>query len=134
MTELEQLLTQQNQQLLEQVEALTEQVKLLTQKLYGRSSEKSPVSDENQLSLFTDDELNVFNEAETLANPSQPEIQDVKGFQRRKKTPGQKARLIKDLPVTIIECTLHEDDAHCEWCNTELHSIGREYVREEVEF
>lgn len=78
MTELEQLLTQQNQQLLEQIEVLTEQVKLLTQKLYGRSSEKSPVLDENQLNLFTDDELNVFNEAEALADSSQPEFQDVK--------------------------------------------------------
>lgn len=134
MTELEQLLTQQNQQLLEQVEALTEQVKLLTQKLYGRSSEKSPVPDENQLSLFTDDELNVFNEAEALTNPNQLEIQNVTGFQRRRKTSGQKAQLIKDLPITLIECTLHEDDTHCEWCNTELRSIGREYVREEVEF
>lgn len=141
MTELEQLLTkqleqttQQNQQLIEQIELLTEQVKLLTQKLYGRSSEQSPVLDENQITLFTDEELTIFNESEALADPHEPELQDVKGFQHRKKTAGHKAQLIKDLPVTIVECTLHEDDCHCEWCTTELRPIGREYVREEVEF
>lgn len=44
---------------------------------------------------------------------------------------GQKAQLIKDLPVTIVKCTLHKDDCHCDWCKTELRPIGREYVRKQ---
>lgn len=133
MAELEKQLMKQNQQLTEQIALLTEQVKLLTQKLYGRSSEKSPAIDENQISLFTDEDLNVFNEAEVQANAKIPELemQDIR-YHRRK--PGQKARLIKDLPIQVVDCMLHEDDCHCEWCNTELRPVGREYVREEVEF
>lgn len=41
-------------------------MQLLTKKLFGRSSEKSKMtpSVENQLNLFTDEDLNLFNEAE----------------------------------------------------------------------
>lgn len=134
MTELEKLLTQQNQQLLAQVELLTEQVKLLTQKLYGRSSEKSPVINDNQLSLFTDADLNIFNEAEMAANPKSREHQTTAEIRSPRRKPGQKAQLIKDLPVEVVAYLLHEDDCHCEWCNTALRPIGRDYVREEVEF
>ncbi len=70
MTEMEKMLLEQNKQLITQVALLTEQVQLLTQKLYGRSSEKSTPADENQINLFNTEELNVFNEAEVVADKS----------------------------------------------------------------
>lgn len=42
--------------------------------------------------------------------------------------------MIKHLPIQEIQCLLHEKDSQCIWCNSELRPIGREYVREEVEF
>ena len=81
MTELEQTLikklelaNEQNRQLTEQLVVLTEQVQLLTQKLFGRSSEKSNIIPpvENQLSLFTDEDLNIFNEAEVDQDKKAP--------------------------------------------------------------
>ena len=52
MTEMEKMLLEQNKQLIAQIALLTEQVQVLTQKLYGRSSEKSTPTDENQINLF----------------------------------------------------------------------------------
>lgn len=83
MTELEQMLMkkleladEQNKQLTEQLALLTEQVQLLTQKLFGRSSEKSKTNTpvENQLNLFADADLNIFNEAEVSQDKKAPEI------------------------------------------------------------
>lgn len=54
-----------------------------------------------------------INEAEDQANAkiSEPEMQDIR-YHRRKL--DQKARLIKDLPIQVVDCILHEDDYHCE--------------------
>jgi hypothetical protein len=134
MTEMEKMLLEQNKQLMTQVVLLTEQVQLLTQKLYGRSSEKSTPADENQINLFNTEELNVFNEAEVVADKSAVEPKKAEQFERKRRTPGHKARLIKDLPVIEVDCLLPKDDSKCEWCNTDLRPIGREYIREEVEF
>ena len=130
MTEMEKMLLEQNKQLIVQIALLTEQVQVLTQKLYGRSSEKSTPTDENQINLFKDEELNVFNEAEVVADKSAVEPQAAEQVQRNRRTPGHKANLVKDLPVIEVDCILHKDDSNCEWCNTELRPIGREYIRE----
>ena len=134
MTEMEKMLLEQNKQLIVQIALLTEQVQVLTQKLYGRSSEKSTPADENQINLFNTEELNVFNEAEVVADKSAVEPKKAEQFERKRRTPGHKARLIKDLPVIEVDCLLPKDDSKCEWCNTDLRPIGREYIREEVEF
>ena len=143
MTELEQTLikklelaNEQNRQLTEQLVVLTEQVQLLTQKLFGRSSEKSNIIPpvENQLSLFTDEDLNIFNEAEVDQDKKVPEISHLGDLKAKRRTIGQKEKMIKDLPVINVNCLLHEEECHCEWCNTELKIIGKEEVRQEVEF
>ena len=138
MTELEQILfeklelaNEQNKQLTEQLVLLTEQVQLLTQKLFGRSSEKSkmipPV--ENQLSLFTDEDLNLFNEAEIDQDKKAPVISHLEDLKMKRRTIGQKEKMIKELPVVNVNCLLHEEECHCEWCNTELKIIRKEEVR-----
>ncbi|MFL2101603.1 IS66 family transposase [Mycobacteroides abscessus] len=143
MTELEQMLMkkleladEQNKQLTEQLALLTEQVQLLTQKLFGRSSEKSKTNTpvENQLSLFTDADLNIFNEAEVSQDKKASEISHLQEIKVKKRTVGQKEKLIKNLPIINVNCMLHEDECHCEWCNTELKIIGKEEVRQEIEF
>lgn len=136
MTEQEKLLMEQNKQLLKQVESLTEQVRFLTQKLFGRSSERTTTSTspENQLSLFSDEELNSFNEAEISVTKSVMEPQDLQTITYNRRPAGKKADLIKDIPTVRVDCVLHEEDGQCEWCNTTLRPIGKEYIRKEVDF
>jgi len=67
---------------------LHESVSYLTRKLYGRSSEKT-----STLSL---DQMSLFDEAETEANPAAPEpdLKEVKGY-HQKKFKGQRAEFLK---------------------------------------
>lgn len=86
------LANEQNKHLTEQLALLTEQVHLLTQKLFGRSSEKSKTNTpvENQLSLFTDEDLNIFNEAEIVQDKKVTEIKHLQDIKVKKRTVGQK--------------------------------------------
>lgn len=111
-----------------QLKVMEGQMKLLAQKLYGRSSEKTPV-DASQLSLFDD----MFNEAETTAAPDAPEP-TLETVRPKKKQKGHRAAITKDLDTETVIQTLDTAACHCDWCETTLHPIGKEYVRSEVEF
>ena len=111
-----------------QLKVMESQMKLMAQKLYGRSSEKTSV-DANQLSLFAD----MFNEAETCAAPEAPEPA-LEAIQPKQKKKGHRAAITKALETETVIQTLPAADCHCEWCETTLAPIGKEYVRSEVEF
>ena len=106
---------------------LHETVHFLTRKLFGRSTEKTSTLSMGQVSLF--------DEAETQANPKvpEPELKEVKAYQRRKFA-GQRAELLKDIPHDKRLCTLDERNRFCEACSTNLVSIGEEFIRTEVEY
>lgn len=106
---------------------LHDTVAYLTRKLYGRSSEKTTVLFEGQLSLF--DEA----KREAKKNAPEPDLKDVESY-RRKKFNGQREELLKDLPHTKRLCTLVAEDRFCEICETPLLSVGEEFVRTEIEF
>ncbi|WP_373844676.1 IS66 family transposase [Clostridium sp.] len=105
---------------------LHETVEFLTRKLFGRSSEKT--------SVITG-QIGIFNEAEIESKSSAPEpnLQQVSDY-RRKKFKGQRAELIKDIPHETVLCCLEEDERFCEKCGTPLKSIGKEFMRTEIEF
>ncbi|MHC1748078.1 MAG: IS66 family transposase [Cellulosilyticaceae bacterium] len=107
---------------------LHETVAYLTRKLYGSSSEKTSV-------LGIEDQISLFNEAEIEAMDSAPEptLDDVVNY-RKKKFKGQREELLKDLPREKRLCSLVKEDRFCEHCDSELHSIGEEFVRTEIEF
>ena len=110
-----------------QVNNLTEMVLLLRKDKFGSSSEKTSKQVEGQLSLF--------NEAESEADASvlEPIQKTVKGYVR---TNSRKKReeLIKDLPVREVLCETDPDELFCEQCSTSLKPIGKEVVREELEY
>lgn len=111
-----------------QVSNLTEMIMLLRKEKFGPSSEKTPKGElTGQLSLF--------NEAEVEADASVPEpiTRDVKGYKR---VDGKKTReeLIKDLPVREVPCDLVDAEKFCEQCGCELKPLGKETVREELEY
>lgn len=111
-----------------QVNNLTEMVLLLRKKKFGSSSEKTPMED-------TDVQLSFFNEAELEADVSTPEpiCHEVKGYVR---IDGRTKReeIIKDLPIREILCESASEDQYCIQCNTALKPIGKETVREELEY
>ena len=113
-------------QLEQENKTLHETVEFLTHKLFGRSSEKTSV---------IAGQVNLFNEAEIESSPSAPEpnLQEVSNY-RRKKFKGQRAELLKDIPHDTVICGLEEDERFCEKCGTPLKSIGREFIRTEIEF
>ena len=79
--------------------------------------------------------MSLFNEAETEAteNASEPTLDDIVSY-RKKRFKGQREVLLKDLPRARRFCTLVGENRFCERCDSELHSIGEEFVRTEIEF
>lgn len=114
--------------LTEQIGNLTETVNYLTKKLFGHSSEKTKKDEALG-------QLGLFNEAELEENSTvlEPTLKEVAGYKRDTKK-GTREDLIKDLEVIEVPCTLHENDKDCPWCNTELVPIGKEQVRQEIQF
>ena len=123
-TELEKRITELEKENL----LLQEKVAFLTRKLYGRSTEQTS-------SLGIQGQMSFFDEAETSAEPkaAEPDLKDVASY-RRRRFPGQREELLKDIPHEKKLCTLAEEDRFCEACSTPLVSIGEEFVRTEIEF
>ncbi len=111
-----------------QVSNLTEMILLLRKEKFGSSSEKTHKND-------LDGQLSIFNEAELEADASAPEpiSRDVKGYVRTDKR-TKREELIRDLPVREILCESAPEEQCCLQCDTGLKPIGRETVREELEY
>ena len=112
----------------QQLQNLTEMVINLRKGKFGSSSEKTP---REEISA----QLNLFNEAELEANPHIPEpiVKNVHGYTRRDPKTKREV-LLKDLPVKEILCDIFEEDQYCGNCATTLKPIGKEFVREELEY
>ncbi|EGD47645.1 transposase [Ruminiclostridium papyrosolvens DSM 2782] len=91
------------QELNQKMDLLFEQLSVSKQHRFGRSSEKMKFED--QMELY-------FNEAEVLAAEKvpEPELEEVcpKAY-KRKKHKGKREEDLKNIPVTIIEHTLSEE-------------------------
>jgi len=123
-----QLLEKQISQLEKENLILQEKVDFLTRKLYGNKSEQT-------LSLGIEGQVSIFDEAEQEADNEvlEPDMKDVASY-RRKRFPGQREELLKDIPHEKKLCTLAEEDRFCLTCGGALHSVGEEFVRTEIEF
>ena len=106
-----------------QISNLTEMLVNSRKKIFGKSSEKSKFFDDAQLTLF--------NEAETIADPSAPEPEKetfIAAHKRRKKR--TKAEITENLQHIKQVCDMEK--AECEICGGELTCIGEEFVRSEL--
>ena len=97
-----------------------EQFGLAQKRLYGQSSEQSPVGQEAML----------FNEAEACASPTLPDPETESITYTRRKT-GKRERDLADLPVENIEYELTEEEQVCPECAGPLHKMGVD-VRQEI--
>lgn len=111
-------LQSENKELAKKVNWLMEQMRLTRQKKFGASSEKSKY-----------DCMDLFNEAEVLADEKEPEpkLAEVQSHYR-KAAKQSKDRLPADLPVEVVEHFLEEDS--CLACQGKLHIMGKEIRRE----
>lgn len=109
----------QNTDLQQRIDFLMAQMRLAKRRQFGSSSEKSEY-----------DQLSLFDEVEVYANEKTPEpqVSEIKAHYR-KKAAQCKEKLPEDLPVEIIEHTLHEEEQSCPECGHTLHVIGKN-VRE----
>ena len=112
----------------DEVKKLHETIAYLTKKLYGSKSEKtSALGIKDQMSLFNEAELEVDE------NAPEPNLEDVASY-RRKGFKTTREELLKDLPRHRKLCTLAVEDRYCEHCHDDMHSVGEEFVRTEIEF
>ena len=104
-----------------EVQWYKQQFGLAQKRLYGPSSEKSPVGQEEML----------FNEAEVCAAPARPDIETDPVTFKRRKTTGKRELQLADLPVEDISYDLPEEEQICPECAGALHPMGVD-VRQEI--
>lgn len=112
----------------DQVSNLTEMVMLLRKEKFGPSSEKTVKPNEEQLSLFN--EAEVETDGHTIIEPIKKSVKGYLRIDARTK----REELLKDLPVVEIECDVPAEDQFCIHCGKALKRIGKETVREELEY
>lgn len=108
---------------------LQEQNDYLTKKLFGKSSEKNKAPIEGQ--------MNLFNEAEEEAQKCDDEPVIPQGILVKEHTRKSKATnddKFANLPIREEVIVLPDDEMSCPVCGTKLNRIGRQHVRDEIQF
>ncbi len=111
-----------------QMNNLVEMIHILRKEKFAPSSEKTHRSD-------IDGQLSLFNEAETEARAAvkEPISHDIRGYVRYDKR-TKREELIKELPIKEVLCESAPEEQYCLQCGTHLKPIGKETVREELEY
>ena len=103
---------------------LKEQHNLGIHRQFGRSSEQAPAGQE----AF------VFNEAETFADPTEPEPPVEKVVAPRKaRKPGQRREKVAHLETREVEHPATEEQQTCTCCGEKMHPVDWQ-IRQEVEY
>jgi transposase len=92
---------------------------------FGKSSEKLEV-------LVDTQQLSLFDEAESVADPvfAEPELEEVLAYKRRKQK-GKREQDLEGLPVETVDCTFDSEQI-CPECGGAMHVCGHEIVRKEL--
>lgn len=107
-----QTLRQKNADLVKNIELYREQLKKNQQKMYGKSSEKS--------SLVMQNEMDLFDEADTLAyEDEQEEVVNIAEHKRHKKKKYMMDNLPRDIEKEYCDYNLENKD--CPTCGGKLH-------------
>lgn len=108
------------------VEWLEEKLRLAQHRHFGASSERTDL-DSLQTRLFNEAEAQADLEAEPIVEESE---ETVVTYQRKKKQPGQRDELLKDLPVERVEYRLPETEQVCSGCGGPMHEMSTDTRRE----
>ncbi|WP_206923042.1 IS66 family transposase [Alicyclobacillus suci] len=112
------ILKQQNDELKSKVEWLEEKLRKATHQRFAASSERTKTDSVQTL---------LFNEAEVESEPTleEPTMETIT-YKRKKKRPGQREELLKDLPVERMEYHLPEEEQVCSCCGGAMHEMSSE--------
>ncbi len=132
-TESYESLQQKYVQLEQKVEYMTrqltwyeEQLRLAQHKRFGASSERS---DADQLRLFNEAEAEAAADTAGEATEQEPAVETIT-YERKKKQPGYREEMLKNLPVECIEYRLPEEERNCPCCGETMHEMSSEVHRE----
>lgn len=114
-----------------QVENLTEVVLKMRRDKFGPSSEKTVRESDDGC-----DQICIFNEVELESDTTVPEPfkKNTKGEIVPNKKRVRKEMIIGALPVQEILLQLPKDELKCEQCHGDLKPMGKERVREELQY
>lgn len=112
-------LQRENADLKQQVKLLLEERRLAAYRRFGSLSERS---DADQLRMFNEAEVELDQAAE------EPAVETVT-YERKKKQPGQREEMFKDLPVERMEYRLPEEEQICPCCRGRLHEMSTDVRR-----
>ena len=78
-------------------------------------------------------QLLLFDEPENEAAPKKPEptVEEIT-YSRRKRT-GKREENFSSLPVVVVEHSIPEDERVCPSCGEQMHVMGHDYGRQELE-
>lgn len=116
-------LTAQKASLEAENEQLRKQVEWLRKAQFGRKSETKKV-------VYPEEQMSLFNEAETEARPSAPEPEITVKPHKRKKKVGHREEMLANLPHQKI--VIEPEVTTCPKCGSELSPVGEEFIRSEV--
>ncbi|MGE9915778.1 IS66 family transposase zinc-finger binding domain-containing protein, partial [Megasphaera elsdenii] len=116
-------LTAQNESLETENKQLRKQIEWLRKAQFGCKSETKKV-------VYPEEQMSLFNEAETEAKPSAPEPEVTVKPHKRKKKVGHREELLANLPHQKI--VVEPDTMVCPACGSELSPVGEEFIRSEV--
>ena len=119
-----QILRDENTRLKNENALLKEENEYLKKKLFGTKSETSHSLGFGQLSFF--DEAETECEAELL--------EDISYKRRKKKHKDFLNIILEALPSEEVLLTLAEEERICPRCGHKLNRVGKEFVRNEVQF
>lgn len=129
MTELEQLLIEQNRRQSEQISELTQQVKNLNEQIAYMNRKRFGASSEQNVPGQTDLLGNPFESSETTELE-----QTVVVPSHRRKVRGYKEAQLADLTTEEVHYELSEKDRFCDVCDTYLTELGSKNVRSTVKY
>ena len=126
------ILMQQNSinDLKRQVDNLTEILIQMRHDKFGPSSEQTVKADDGS------QQVSIFNEVEVEADSTvqEPFKRNAKGDIAPRKKRVRNEMIIGDIPTEEIVLSLDESKLVCEVCNGKLKPIGREVVRQELQY
>jgi len=99
---------------------MSEQMRLSKLRQFAPTSEKA----------VWPEQIGLFNEAEGMADPGEPEPEIQKITYCRRKHAGKRETDLEGLPVETVEHKLPEEERFCSECGGELHEMGHDIRRE----
>lgn len=131
------------QELLNKIDELNMEVRQLKATIATLKKLHFGPKTEKRVNVEPDVEMNLFNEAEVEAKQSvkEPDLEEIviKTHKRKKKSKTTVKELIDSLPDDVkkdvikhVYVDIPEEKRICQCCGHQLHSIGKETVRDEV--